>query len=229
MLTICWITSLVLSGCGNLPKFVYPTLDYTPSVALSVPVDEVRAFRVDVEHCMTERKYFGTNTFTEIQPTKAGTVPGQLTSGWTSQSGFFGALKNIDSTSHTVAVRLYRPGYELVEIPSWQIGRDVVWKPAKTLQQQEAALEALMPMQQLHRVNKSLAHQNALLFGATEWDRLAAKAEVQSDKERWQWNATELRRLARENQETDQEDAAADASARTVSQATISRADSGNH
>jgi hypothetical protein len=92
-------------------------------------------------------------------------------------------------TSHTVAMRLYRPGYDLVEIDSWQLPEKVAWKKAPDLAAQEKELDRLMlttdeasrPAIWLGRTlrpgSASAAHRQALLFGASEYERLAASAQ----------------------------------------------------
>lgn len=78
----------------------------------------------------------------------------------------------LSHSSHTVAVRIYRPGYELVEIASWQAPPDLRCKRVDDVFGQAHALDRLYSWP-LEPGSASEAHREALLFGATEYERLA--------------------------------------------------------
>jgi hypothetical protein len=107
-----------------------------------------------------------------------------------------GVLNYLTYTSHSVAVRLYRPGYDLVEIRSWQRVNRVAWKPTADLGIQENALDRLLPLDRLEGGSRSPAHRKTMLFGAAEYERLASVAQSQDDQARLATKAGELRKRA---------------------------------
>jgi hypothetical protein len=107
-------------------------------------------------------------------------------------------LHGIGHTSSQVAVRLYRPGYDLVEIRAREPADGVIWKAAPDLASQERAVDALFSagtvaagltreadpeellfdaLVVLEPGSTSDEHRDALLFGAAEYDRLAASVQ----------------------------------------------------
>jgi hypothetical protein len=102
--------------------------------------------------------------------------------------------------SHRLLVRLYRPGFQLLEVTSENQGQPIIWQAAPDLQSQAEALDALFPgpFSELSRGSQSPAHREALLFGASEFDRLAAQAKDQERAEWWRERAKWLRERADE-------------------------------
>jgi hypothetical protein len=105
-------------------------------------------------------------------------------------------------THHSVAVRLYRPGFEVVEVQGIE---PVVWKPALDVKSQEEALDSLFPLEAkelllVHRTldvgSVSLDHRAALLFGAAEYERLAWVAPSEFRRTQLLTKAAHLRELA---------------------------------
>jgi hypothetical protein len=132
---------------------------------------------------------------TELPVTPTGTVPAQIKSSLS--YGFVYPILVVNAfihTSHSLALRLYRPGYELVEIESWDQVDRVVWKPVADLETQEKVLDALLA-NELFVGSSSAAHRDVLRFGVAEYTRLAAA--TQSSRERMRL-ATKARRLARD-------------------------------
>ena len=80
------------------------------------------------------------------------------------------ALNYFVHTNHTVALRIYRPGFELVELHSWERGGQAVWKPADGVVAQEQVLDRLFPI-----------------------DRLAVQAPDEEDSQRLRSKAVVLR------------------------------------
>jgi hypothetical protein len=114
------------------------------------------------------------------------------------------ALTFSGETHHTLKVRLYRPGWQTVEIQSWQREGRAQWREAPDLAAQEKALDDLAStwetesfvtkgryksgrpedaalFQRLAPGSASRAHKKALLFAASEYDRLTKVAEANRD------------------------------------------------
>jgi hypothetical protein len=169
-----------LPGC-LVPYCLYPTLDRTPAAQLPPDTSEVRAFRVD-----GTREYINggiprvevSESLCEMSVAGPEGVPAQVKA-----SLSFGiltlppAMPGFYHWSHSVVLRLYRPGYELVEIKSWDRAAPVQWRQAADLESQEKALAALFPVERLGGGKEEPAHRRALLFGAAEYERLAATAQ----------------------------------------------------
>jgi len=89
------------------------------------------------------------------------------------------AIQYAKQTSHTLRVRVYRPGFALVEICAWTGVQDVHWREAKTLAAQEKTIDDLLaptvkgseetkrkPFAHLDPGSVSVSHHDALLFGS---------------------------------------------------------------
>ena len=187
-------------GC-LFPYCVYPKLDVTPSVKLDAPPYEVHAFRVDISRPTGDMDVFVGPVYerlSEVPASKTGEIPAQFKPSVT--RGFVvigGALNFLTYTSYSVALRLYRPGYELVEVHSWESVHRLPWKPAPDLETQEKSLEKLLPVKLLEPGGKSPGHRDALLFGAAEYDRLAKATRSEDQRTRLTTKANQLRELAK--------------------------------
>jgi hypothetical protein len=193
-----------IAGC-IFPYCAYPTLGYTPSVQLDTPPDVVHAFRVDITRARADLgvfqfyPYHGAECLTEVPVTNTDEVPAQIKPAVSYGLVVIGiALNFFTHTGHSLALRLYRPGYELVEIHSWELVNRVAWRPAPDIKAQEKALDTLFPFARLEPGSKSPAHKKALLFGAAEYERLAAATHEESDRTRLTKQATSLRGRAEE-------------------------------
>src|SRR5262249_55105685 len=98
---------------------------------------------------------------------------------------------------HEVRVRLYRPGYQLVEIRPDHDSDTIQWKSAPSLADQEEAVDALLDMMNfgwwsprslfadwssyLAPGSESPDHRSVVLFAASEYDRLAALSAMTGD------------------------------------------------
>jgi hypothetical protein len=109
-------------------------------------------------------------------------VPGQLKASVQYGLVVVGLFNGVRRDRDSVALRLYRPGYDLVEIGSWEGTHRVEWKPTADLLGQEKAIDQLFACGASEfvgiRCNQdkgsvSEAHRKALLFGASEYERLA--------------------------------------------------------
>ena len=183
----------LLAGC--IP-YAGPSLDYTPRVNLDVPREEVRAFRVDITRNKYDGLFSGTLTKTdserlsEVPISARDVVPAQVKTSITTGIVVIGiALNYRVQDAEAVALRLYRPGYELVEVKSWEPTNRVDWKPAADLLAQEEAVDRLFggkrdgDEREAGRVFRapvagsvSATHREALLFGMGEYERLAQLA-----------------------------------------------------
>jgi hypothetical protein len=201
------LTSLLLvpllGGCV-FPYCAYPTLSHTPDVALGPEATGVRAFRVDIRKAGADLSPFDGPEFTslaELPVTLTNEVPSQ-----TKPSVSYGlvvigvALNYITHTSHDLALRLYRPGYATIEVKSWDRVNQVAWSRVTSLTEQEKAVGDLFPHgQELAAGSVSAEHRQVLLFGAAEYERLAASAEAEGGDEgrqRLLEKARDLRDLA---------------------------------
>jgi hypothetical protein len=199
------IAAVLLAPCfaGCIPfvpcPYLYPSVSCVPAVKIEEPSDEVHVFRVDIaddESCI-EFAEPGTYRLTEMH-----VWPG----GWTCPQGKVAvdggfiwnciALIFDKHTDHTVRVRLYRTGYELVEIKAWDLPRNIEWKPAADAEEQEKAVDAVLRptgkgfdthvfidsdnwkkggwnFAHLHPRLFTSKHREALLFAAGEYERVA--------------------------------------------------------
>lgn len=189
-----------LSGCV-CPYCAIPKLDYTPSVKLESEPDEVHAFRVDISRSNGSMSVFregaASESLEELRVNDANEVPAQIKPSVRYELVVIGiALNYLSYTTHSVALRLYRPGYELVEVRSWERGDQIEWRAAPGLRAQEIALDSLFPIGSLERGSESRAHRKALIFGACEYERLATNADSKADQTRLIGEANELREVA---------------------------------
>src|SRR5262249_27973345 len=110
-------------GCD--PHYPYLTLNITPPVAARADGESVYVFRVELE-----RHGAGSNiAWYGMTPLRlwSGTVPPQVVPGIN--------VLSCHGTRQDVVVRMYRPGYRLVEVESWTLPRDVTWVPAESLEE----------------------------------------------------------------------------------------------
>jgi hypothetical protein len=176
---------------------------------LAAPADEVHAFRVDITRQNEDVGVCATERLSEIPARNTDEVPSQLRPGLISGFVVIGVAVNyVTYTSHSLALRLYRPGYALVEVASWEFDHRVTWQPAPRVEDQEKALDGLFPLDRdatspsiadshgLANGSASPAHRRALLFGAAEYDRLGHQAESKERAGRLARKAAALRELA---------------------------------
>jgi hypothetical protein len=215
---------LFLAGCiPFVPCYYgYPSVSYVPGIDLGPEKGNARAIRVDV----TENKNsieFAQNSvfeFMEVPISEKGSIGRQAQ--WEFDKGWIWNCVTQTykgRTSHTLVMRLYRPGYQLIEVDSWKSLDHPVWKEAKTLEDQEKALDDLVSttgprpnpfvpaipgrinLDNLAGGTTSEGHKNVLLYAATEYDRLAqsslqAEKDADSIKQRMKDKGAKLRILA---------------------------------
>jgi hypothetical protein len=211
-----------MAGCIPI-GYAYPTVSYIPSLAVAAPPDEVFAYRVDVadEDNSIEFPEVDEYVLSSLPLDRGGRFTPQvkvsMDYGWL--WNWIAAIYN-QHTHHTVMVRLYRPGYHTIEIPSWEKSGQVKWEPANSLPEQEQAVDELvstwdssrLAMQHVYTrtepprdpvVFRSLApgsasdeHQRALQFAASEYERLQRTTTDREIRVRLDGKAKELRMLA---------------------------------
>ena len=170
------LASLTLFATGCLvPYCVCPCVNFVPAAHVASSDDSVYAFRIDTREATP---YFPgplqqTHQLTQIPIDTGGDVPAQLRLSCTRGFlAFFVALNYCTWHQDTISVRLYRPGYEIVELKSWALFHEIQWKPAETIEAQSKAIDDLVAGNlELGGVAKE--HREALLFAAKEYKRLA--------------------------------------------------------
>jgi hypothetical protein len=214
---------LLLPGvCGCLLPLCLPTTAETSRVDLgrdSKVLNEVHVFRVDITRTtdgwtslwsgLRDDGPVEQHRLSGLIPVEPGMssipdeIPEQKTWGWHYGYGFFLPLSNYHHyVKPALALRLYRPGYELVVLNADYPIEDVQWTHANDLLAQMQALDLLfhpephmfMPATQqgswlrgsmtLEPGSVSPAHRQALLFGAEEYERLASLAQLQMPRDR---------------------------------------------
>jgi hypothetical protein len=182
------------------PYCAYPAFDYTPRVKIDSAPDEVRAFRVDMCKRATDVSPFRApfeECLSEIPVANYDEVPAQLKPSITYGVIVLAVALNYGThTSHSLALRLYRPGYELVEIRTWERANRVDWNPASDLNAQEQALDRLYTSNRLEKGSKSSPHRDALMFGVGEYNRLGVAADSPEQRARLANKSSKLLELA---------------------------------
>ena len=185
---------LLCAGC--LGGYVYPSATYIPRVPVGKSSsDEIHAFRFDIIDYSGSIDLASNDEYLmrELPLSVHGDVSPQFTvglgRGWW---GVYHTLGYAQRRHPTIRVRLYRPGFETVQISPWQWRSKVEWKPAPTLDAQEKAVDDLISTVEtndLYKLNPAVwnkqrvdynlvppetpAQREALLFVASEYDRLA--------------------------------------------------------
>jgi hypothetical protein len=194
----------------------------TPLVKVGKAAEDVHVFRVDVNTkwglpALYDEESYSLRRILLI----AGTVPPQVKAGVDTGIIMIGVALNYHFHYHNGChVRIYRPGFELVEFKSWQFGKPLEWKAARTLVEQEKAIDQLMAkagtphnpaipgeeQKQATEIPASLRpgsfseqHKAALLFAASEYERLATlddPSRTEADTQRLLDKAQQLQALA---------------------------------
>jgi hypothetical protein len=205
-----------LQGC--LIPYAFPKVSQTPLLSLGETADEIHTFRVDITRDFVDISGTDHCTLTELSSWPAGWVLPQTKVSASYGIFVFGVALNYPVyISHSLALKVYRAGYELVELDSWQLPTEIVWKQALDLAAQEDALDRLyLLMEDENRATKpmlfwtiglqlspgseSAEHRRVLLFGASEYERLARRAAservIETARRRLQSKAQRLRDLA---------------------------------
>jgi hypothetical protein len=200
-LIACSLCLPCVGGCV-FPYCAYPKFDYIPAVKCDTPPGAIRAFRVDISKPTGDLSVFVGPVYerlSELPVTNTDEVAAQVKPSLTYGFVVVGvALNYLTHTSHSIALRVYRPGYELVEIKSWELTHRVAWRPAPDLDAQEKVLDRLLPVGLLETGSVAATHQDVLLFGAAEYERLAAVTSSPEQQGRLVEKAKQLRERAKE-------------------------------
>lgn len=191
----CLVGLLPLSGC--IVPYAYPTLSYTPSLPIGAHADEVHVFRVNVENHLVDIMKFRVERISEVPLKDAGKIPSQVSPGMANGVAMYFIALNYDfrSTS-TIRLRIYRPGFELIEVNSWDAAAPIEWTPARDLYAQRCALDGLFPAESIGPVPDDSRQRAALSFGAAEYRRLAESAAEGEEREKLERRAVRLEELA---------------------------------
>jgi hypothetical protein len=166
---------LFASGC-LVPYWVSPSISFIPATPVSAPADTVYAFRVDTRQSTVcfPGPLRATHQLTPITINPDGDLPAQLRVSCT--RGFLAmcvALNYCTWHQDSIAVRLYRPGYDTIELPSWALGMEVSWRKATTHAAQSKAVDDLVAGD-FEPGSIAVEHRRALLFAAAEYERLVS-------------------------------------------------------
>jgi hypothetical protein len=196
------LVCLALPGCMQVPLCILE-INYVRPVDPGPASAEVHAYRVAVtvkEVVNIEADFQpaagGVDHF-ELTPMRLpdhGTTAAQLDLTWAYGWRFIGVWNHWPTlTTHAVLVRLYRRGYETIELRPGQNEADLVWHPATEVAALETAVDNLLGVSPLlatspldpvkttgHRSPPALelgtvssGHREALLFAAGEYEWLA--------------------------------------------------------
>jgi hypothetical protein len=182
-------TAFLLLACpflGGCIAFGYPDISRTPTIPIDVP--EVHAFRVVSDSEFHGFLICGTfawgRTIEEIPVTDA-TVPAEVERSFPyawEVYPIYGCNRH-----RSMAVLLYRPGYDLVEVPArnWLLSiatfeaKPIEWKPVP-FDRQVAALNRLLggsdSMLRSDHVDRNVAE-----FAAGEYERLSRSPDAADD------------------------------------------------
>ncbi len=219
-----WLGLLMAAGCMPL-GYAYPTVSYVAPFRVQAPRDEVHAFRVDVvdDDNSTETHERDRYVLQPLPLHRDGSCDPQMKVavdyGWILNSF---ALYYEGRTHHTMLVRLYRPGYQTIEIESWQKDMKVKWVEASALDEREQAIDDLIstwnttPARIQNRVARtgfvpprdplvfhylaggsaSDEHRRTLQFAAKEYERLLNETHDDDMHARLETKVKALRQLA---------------------------------
>jgi hypothetical protein len=145
------LVPLLSAGCFVPIGYAYPTVSVTPAVDVGKQAEDVQIFRVEIADV---RRPFSPGwgpdryVFHPVEPTANGRGSSQvgmaLDYGWVWNPLPLLRLAVGQQMSHTVLVRVYRPGFRTVELAPGQSDGTVAWEVAPDLVAQEQAIDALV-------------------------------------------------------------------------------------
>jgi hypothetical protein len=190
--------------------YAYPKVSWTPSLIVGPNAEEVRAFRVDVTGDIVDIMESDQFTLASVTPISGEREPAQVR--LSLEYGIYTSLRQLQPFPvhhrHSTLLRLYRPAYQLVEVKSFEFPRNINWIAAPDLMAQEKALDDLLSVPSIEAYGRdafsdhsawsedvqrnpallpgavSAKHKEALLFVASEYDRLALLAPTESEQDR---------------------------------------------
>lgn len=206
---------LCVSGC--LIPYAYPNLAYVPGPEFVLP--DSHAFRVDVTVHEADAGEDGEFTLTEI-PTALEEIPDQF--GFSINRGYYvlGLAANYNvGWFHSTRIRVYTPGYPLIEVAPWDMSSKGVDASRASLgwSGQEQAIDDLircpavchsrLALQQHQGAEESRgiasprdirASPETFAFAAKEYERVATLAPKQAEAARLRKKAEDLRKVLAE-------------------------------
>lgn len=226
--------AVAAQGCLMLPYGI-PTISQIEELSVPSPGDDVHVFRVDGKATQS-RGLYGLIDIDAVSVTEmhrlaridcgeAGVVDAQWDVGTERGVFYLGMFNGIPEKQYdTLAIHLYRPGYETIRIEADADRRKLEWKPVVDNTQRERAVDELLgPVSRLPNEGRpfqegmpatpallvrgvlpgvaSPANREALLFCAAEYERIAGivgddEPEADSTRERLRDKANLLRELA---------------------------------
>ena len=172
------LASLSLTaGCTGIPAvYAYPKIAHFPATDLNAGGAEVQAFLVKTT-CPWRQPLPGPENLPRHEVTRLPVSTDSHTVSHTSVSveafaGTLGPLCYGSGLEHESKIVLYRPGYDLVVIQSWERRKTIDWKPAVSIAAQERAVDDLVSAAPF-----SPAQRRENSFVADEYERLAGMSE----------------------------------------------------
>jgi hypothetical protein len=216
------LVCLVSPGCVQMPFYV-PEVTVVPAVTPGGAAAEVHAFRIDVTdrmelkegpppNCVVRGENVEDIALTPLPFPAGGSTPRLVAMTWTHGWCYLGFWNYINTcTTHSVAVRLYRSGYETIELKPGQLPQDLRWVEAEDEAAREKAIDDLLgasPLElkavsavqqrRLEPGTKSAAQREVLLFAARAYERLAADEAGETEaRDRLLEKARRLKLLAK--------------------------------
>jgi hypothetical protein len=200
---MCVPLALCCAAAGCVPIFyAYPSVSYVPALNLGPGHDNIFAFRVDVadDESSLDLAKPGHYRFRQVRIAPHGSIMGQ--GKLALDSGFYWnliAVTYAQRTNHTIRVRLYRAGFDLLEIQPWQSEAGLEWTEVRALAAQEKIVDKLLRptgagawtqahkddnwgFSQIEPGSVSPEHRPVLLFAASEYERLASDMALEADE-----------------------------------------------
>jgi hypothetical protein len=195
--------------------YAYPKLSFVPGSNPADPtIADLHAFRVDLTAKQIDVGETGEYSLTPISRSADGSI--SPLARVSVERGYYvlGIALNYNvGRIHTTRLRLYRPGYELVELESWDSADKIAWKPTSDLIAQEKAIDALLrrpavtsfgvaqnrkaaaDTQATPADSGFTACEETVLFAAAEYERVAGIAQESEGAARLRGKAETLRKL----------------------------------
>ena len=135
----------MFGGCAPL-IYAYPKLHHFAVRDVNAPAGDVHAFRRK-----TSRSGFDVLETQDVSlaPVRLADDAHKVSHTEVTLKSYVGIVSALSHgwwTDHSIALRLYRPGYHLVEIEPGQEVEYVLWTPAPTLAEQERAVDILLSL-----------------------------------------------------------------------------------
>lgn len=209
VLVTCCLPLGLFSLAGCFLPYAYPNLSYVPGCEISTQMQDCHVFRVDVTAYQADAGEYDEYSVVEIPRRPDGSYPPQF--GVSVDRGVYvlgGVLNYNIGRFHSTMVRLYRPGYNLIELEPWDSSEKVQWHPAANFAEQEKAIDALLlrplVVTSPNPASNSASHRNPWDGGYTSWkatdvfvigeyERIAAVAPTPEDAARLRDKAEKLR------------------------------------